>query len=144
VFDVRVTGERGFAETYLLTERTMAGSTTTRLTDDVDPTRRGQPVTFTAIVARATHAEGAPTGSVQFTVDGEAAGPSVALDERGRAEWRTSKLASGAHKITATYVPSAGSELSTSTSVVELHLVTPSVSEWQWFRESLLGRPPRG
>ena len=68
VFDVRVTGEPGFATTYLLAERIAANSTTITMHDDPEPTRYGQPVTFTAIVIRGANAEGAPKGSVEFTV----------------------------------------------------------------------------
>lgn len=123
VFDVRVTGEPGFAKTYLLSQRIGANSTTITVRDDQDPTKYGQPVTFTATVARRASANGAPTGTVRFTVDGERAGAPVALDASGRASWRATRLTPGTHKIAASYVPSAGSVFLSSSSSDELHVV---------------------
>jgi hypothetical protein len=123
VFDVRVTGERGFAKTYQFSQRIGTHSTTITVRDNKDPTKYGQPATFTATVARRASAKGVPTGTVQFTVDGERAGTPVVLDARGRAIWRTTRLTPGTHKITASYVPGAGSAFLPSTSSDELHVV---------------------
>lgn len=125
VFDVRVTGERGFARTYLLSERIARGSTTTTVRDDRDPTKPGEGVVFTATVARrARGVDRVPTGTVQFTVDGERAGAPVALDARGRAVWKTAGLRPGTHKIAARYKPGAGSGFLPSASSAELHVVS--------------------
>ena len=51
VFDVRVTGETAFAKTYLAAQRITTRATTITLRDDRDPTKYGQPLTFTATVA---------------------------------------------------------------------------------------------
>jgi hypothetical protein len=86
VFDVSVTGEPGFAKTYLLSQRIRLGSTTTTLHSE-DATQVGEWVTFTAIVARnASNGRGAPTGSVQFILDGSNVGEPVKLDSKGRAD----------------------------------------------------------
>lgn len=125
VFDVQVTGERGFARTYLRHQRVLSGRTTISLRDDRDPTKPGEPVTFTATVAlRGQRLKRVPTGSVQFLVDGERAGDRVRLDARGRAVWKAAQMAAGTHKVVATYVPAAGSGFSSATSEEELHVVS--------------------
>jgi hypothetical protein len=124
VFDVRVTGEREFAQTYLRGQKVRGGATNLSLRDDQDPTKPGEPVTFTAIATRrATGVKGVPKGSVRFSVDGEPAGAPVPLDARGRAVFRTTTLAPGTRKVAATYIPGAGSGFLSSSSPEELHVV---------------------
>ncbi|HTD22395.1 MAG TPA: S8 family serine peptidase [Terriglobales bacterium] len=120
VFDVIVTGNPGFAKTYLLSQRIKTGSTTTTVTDDRDPTRIEEPVTFTATV---TAGKGVPTGAVQFTLDGYKIGRPLRLDSKGQAIWKTSSLKPGKHKVTASYIPSLGSVFLPSTSPDEEHTV---------------------
>jgi hypothetical protein len=124
VFDVRVTGNLGFATTYLTTQRILADSTTTSLTDDPDPSQAGEWVTFTAIVvANSSTAAGPPSGTVQFAVDGSNAGQPVTVEARGRAKWETSRLKVGTHRITASYVPGTDSTFLPSTSLEKLQTV---------------------
>jgi hypothetical protein len=124
VFDVMVTGNLGFAETYLGTQRILAGSTRTVVTDDEDPTQVGESVTFTAVVSRATRTGvGVPAGTVQFILDGNKVGPSVKLDSGGRATWETSRLRVGNHEVSARYVPGPGSTSLASSSRSESHTV---------------------
>ena len=69
VFDVRVTGNTRFAETYLQSQRIKLGATTTTVADDEDPTQVGETAAFTAIVTRGPFSgKGVPIGSVQFSV----------------------------------------------------------------------------
>lgn len=110
VFDVRVTGEPGFAKLYLLSERIQAGLTTTTVADNKDWTRPEEPVAFTAIVARSVSRGKTPTGTVQFVLDGDNAATPIKLDSRGRAMWRTTNLKVGNHKVLARYIPSKGGE----------------------------------
>jgi hypothetical protein len=124
VFDVRVTGERGFARTYLLGQRVLTGTTTVTVRDDLDPTKYKEPVTFTATVAhRESRLKTVPRGTVQFRVDGERTGESVRLDPKGRARWKATGLKPGAHKVTATFIPAEGSGSLSGTSSDELHFV---------------------
>jgi hypothetical protein len=124
VFDVRATGNVGFAKTYLDTQRVLADSTSTSLTDDPHRSQAGEWVTFTAFVApNSTTATGTPSGTVQFAVDGSTAGEPVTVDARGRATWETSRLKVGTHRVTASYVPGADSTFLPSTSVETLHVV---------------------
>lgn len=124
VFDVRVTGNLGFAKTYLQTELIEADSTTTTVTDDKDPTRVEEPVTFTASVTRASQgAKGVPSGTIQFMLDGHKAGDPVRLDGQGHAAWKTSNLKPGIHKMSASYTPSQGSAFLASSSLEQTHTV---------------------
>jgi len=119
VFDVRVTGNRGFVKTYLLSQKVHSGSTFTAISDDRDPTRVEEPVTFTATVARraaaprprASARRAAPRGTVEFLVDGVRAGTPVRLDARGQARWKTAELKPGEHRVAARFLPARGSGL---------------------------------
>jgi hypothetical protein len=72
------------------------------LTDSVDPSTMGSPVTFTATVSGGV---GTPTGSVTF-LDGVTPLGTIALTA-GVAQLTTSSLPGGAHTINATYSGSA-------------------------------------
>jgi hypothetical protein len=123
VFDVRVTGNPGFANTYVLSQRIQARSTTTRVIDNKNPTTIKEPVTFTATVARlAQTGTGVPAGTVQFTLDGNKVGKPVRLDRYGQATWKTSSLKPGEHKVSASYIPS-GSVFLPSSSSERVHTV---------------------
>jgi hypothetical protein len=122
VFDVRVTGNLGFAQTYVDTQRNLALSTTTSLADGDNPSQPGEWVTFTAFVAPYSTAPiGSPSGTVQFAVDGSNAGEPIIVDAKGRATWETSRLKVGASRVTATYLPGADSAFLPSTSLDKIH-----------------------
>ncbi|MGA7830766.1 MAG: Ig-like domain repeat protein [Terracidiphilus sp.] len=124
VFDVLATGDITFAKSYVATQRILAGSTTTSLTADANPTQIGEWVTFSAtVVANSTGAKGVPSGSVQFAVDGSNVGEPVVVNRKGGAIWATSQLKVGTHKVTASYIPSAESLFLPSTSLEKLHIV---------------------
>jgi hypothetical protein len=128
VFDVRVTGNTGFAKTYLLSQKIQAGSISIVVSDDKDPTKPEEPVTFTATVARNApvarrNGRGAPTGTVQFILDGAKAGAPVKLDSKGQARWKTSRLSIGDHKVAAQYIPAQGAAFLQSSSGDEPHTV---------------------
>ncbi|MGA3080753.1 MAG: Ig-like domain-containing protein [Terracidiphilus sp.] len=124
IFDVRATGDPIFAQTYLVTQRVLADSTTTSLTADADPTQAGEWITFTAfVVANSSTATGRPSGTVQFAVDGSNAGEPVTVDAMGRATRETSQLKVGTHKVTASYIPGTDSVYLPSTSLEKLHTV---------------------
>jgi len=124
VFDVRATGNTGFATIYLDTQRALAASTTVSLTDDADPSQVGEWVAFTAYVAaNSITLTGFPSGTVQFSVDGSNVGEPVKVDAKGQAMWQTSQLKVGAHRVAASYVPGADTEFLPSASVEKLHVV---------------------
>jgi Bacterial Ig-like domain (group 3) len=104
VFDVRATGNIGFATLYLDTQRTLADSTAVSLTDDADPSQIGEWVAFTAhVAANSTAFAGFPSGTVQFSVDGSNVGEPINVDASGRATWQTSQLKLGKHWGAASY-----------------------------------------
>jgi len=124
VFDVRFTGNPGFAETYLASQQTKMGSTTTTVTDNDDPTHVGETATFEATVSgNLRDRKEVPTGTVQFVIDGANAGSPIKLDGRGKAAWDTSRLRVGKHRVTVHYAPSAGSTFVASSSIEEPHTV---------------------
>ncbi|HYC60640.1 MAG TPA: Ig-like domain-containing protein [Thermoanaerobaculia bacterium] len=110
-FDVALTGEPGFAKTYLQSQMLDQGATRTEIHSDKDSSTAGEKVTFVAIVKRKKTGERiAPAkergaGTVQFTLDGSRLGYPVRLDAFGRATLTTSSLKPGKHQIGATYMP---------------------------------------
>jgi hypothetical protein len=119
-----VTGNLDFATTYLTTQRILADSTTTSLTEDSNISQAGEWVTFTAsVVSNSSTNKDGPSGTFQFAVDGSNAGAPITVDSKGRAAWETSQLKVGTHRITATYVPAANSAFLSSTSLEKLHTV---------------------
>jgi hypothetical protein len=76
-------------------------STTTSLTSSLNPSVRGQQVTFTATVKPSSGA-GTPTGTVTFLDGGTTLGSS-ALNASGVATFSTASLSVGTHSITARY-----------------------------------------
>ena len=86
----------------------VAANTTTTLASSVNPSAYQQSVTFTATVAP-TAGTALPTGTVQFSVDGAAAGGPVPLNGSGVATLTSTTLAVGTHSITAVYTPDSTS-----------------------------------
>ncbi len=130
VFDVMATGNTGFAKTYLLSQKIVAGLTSITVRDDKDPSKLQEQVTFTATVTRnatvkqtAARGKGVPTGTVQFTLNGERVGKPVKLDAKGQARWKVSSLRAGKSRIAARYIPAKGSVFLPSVSLDEPHLV---------------------
>jgi hypothetical protein len=124
VFDVRVTGNLGFAKSYLDSQRNLAYSTTTSLIGGEDPSQPGEWVSFTAFVApHSPPAPGVPSGTVRFAVDGSSVVEPATIDAKGRATWETSRLKVGTHRVTASYVPGSDSAFLPSTSLERLHVV---------------------
>jgi len=122
VFDVKVTGDSGFAKTDLLTEHVLAFSTATSLIDKIDASRPGDWVVFTAFVApNASDAKVRPSGAVQFAVDGVPVGEPVKVDAKGRAVWKVSKREIDSKKVTASFVPDPDSAFLASTSLERIH-----------------------
>jgi hypothetical protein len=73
----------------------------------LNPSVFGQPVTFTATVTNLS-GPSAPTGSVQFVIDGVNSGSPVALSSTGTASLTVSSLSVGSHAVVADYVPADG------------------------------------
>src|SRR5262249_896408 len=73
----------------------------------------------TATVSSVDPANGTPTGTVQFIVDGVNFGAAVALSAGGTASIKDSALSVGAHTITASYSGDSSHDSSTSPEVTE-------------------------
>jgi hypothetical protein len=130
VFDVALTGEAGFAKTYLLSQQIQAGSTTIGVISDKDSTSIGEAVALTATVARnASGGRGAPTGTVQFILNEKNVGEPVRLDSNGLATLKTASLPVGNHLLAARYTPSNGSVFFGSTSVSRRYTVRGRVND---------------
>jgi hypothetical protein len=78
--------------------------TTTVVTSSLNPSNVGQQVAFTAVVT-ASGFSGTPTGTVTFSIDGQAHTPVTLAVVGGvdEAQFATPALAAGQHSITASY-----------------------------------------
>ncbi len=76
----------------------------TTVSSSANPSTPGQQVTFTAIVTSPSYS-GTPTGTVTFTIDGQAQTPvSLAVvGSKEEAQFTTATLAAGAHSVSAAY-----------------------------------------
>jgi hypothetical protein len=117
-FDVAATGEFGFAEAYLLSQKIDLEATRT----DVYVKQDRESVTFVAIVRMKKTGEGISTekgqspGTVQFTLDGKIMQEPVSLDATGQAAW-TTRLEVGKHTVGAVFAPDKEVSLLPSTSL---------------------------
>jgi hypothetical protein len=133
VFDVSVTGFTGFAQTYKVTQQVQPGATQTAVSGDRNPSKVGENVTFTAKVTQTpSQGGGAPSGTVQFILDGAAAGSPVALDSGGQGQWSTSSFTAGQHKILAKYTPTGWGGFVASSSPEESHTVLAPPNYYWW------------
>jgi hypothetical protein len=124
IFDVTVTGEPGFADLFLFTQKIRAGATFTTVLDIKDPTLPEETATFTAVVTpRGAGNREAPAGTVQFLIDGQEAGEPVPLDSNGEATWKATGLKIGEHQVTARYTAAKGGVFLDSVSFDEAHTV---------------------
>ncbi len=90
-----------------------ATATTTSVVSSANPSTVGQAVAFTATVSSSS-----ATGTVQFNIDGTAAGSPLTLTG-GQATFSTSALSIGTHTITATYSGDSNNLGSTSTALTQ-------------------------
>jgi len=79
-----------------------SGGTRITLTSNPNPSKVGEPVTFTAIVTPTLAGYGVPTGTIRFTTSGKTIG--TAQLSNGTASVMTSRLPAGTHQIRANYL----------------------------------------
>jgi len=103
----------------VLTETINKAATSTAVISSLDPSKHGNPVTFTGMVKSST--SGTPTGSVTFK-DGATVLGARTLSA-GKATLTTSALAVGSHSITVVYGGDA--DFTGSTSPVKTQVVNP-------------------
>jgi hypothetical protein len=124
IFDVTVTGNLEFAKTYALSQRIQVNSTRTLISQNLDSTKFGEPVSFVvSVTPLVRNSKDVPIGTVQLMLDGSNVGQPLQLDAKGAALWKTSTLKSGQHDITARFIPGRGSSLLPSTSPKTEHTV---------------------
>jgi hypothetical protein len=119
--DTNVSTSTGSLPTQTVNASTLPQSVTTLLSS-ANPSKAGQQVTFTAVVS-AQGFQGSPTGTVIFTIDGQAQ-KSVSLAVVGgkdEAQFMTSTLAVGQHSVSATY--SGDTNVSPSTGSLSTQIV---------------------
>lgn len=100
VFDVAVTGETGFAKTYLATERLEVWGTTVELAFD-DGER---PLFVASVIERTPHEKLKPTGIVRFYQHDEPA-DEVPLDGLGQARWIPKDFDRKNYRVSARFIP---------------------------------------
>lgn len=96
-----------------LTQTVNNDGTTSSVTSSLNPSNRGQTVTFTATVVANSPGTAVPTGSVTFK-DGTKNLSTKTLNSSGQATFSTSSLARGSHSITVVYGGSSSFLTSTS------------------------------
>ncbi len=101
--DANYLGSVSDTVTQVVNEAPPIIDTTTAVASSTNPSKYGQPVTFTATVTPAS-GTAAPTGTVQFSVDGTDLGGPVTLDASGAAvSDAIASLAAGSHTVIAAY-----------------------------------------
>ena len=123
IFDSTITGEPGFAKTYLVSQRIEAGATTTTVNGNKETTQLEEIAVFTATVQLTATRKPVTTGTVQFTLDGKNVGDAMKLNAKGLAVWRATSLAVGNRQVGAVYTPPKGSALLPSRSLDTTHTV---------------------
>jgi hypothetical protein len=86
-----------------VTEQALITTTQTVLSSSVNPSVAGQSVTFTALVSSTPPGAKRPAGTMQFSVNGTAAGTPVLLNAAGQALYSTSALPDGDSAVDAVY-----------------------------------------
>jgi hypothetical protein len=126
VFDVMVTGHDGFAKTMLFAQKIQGGLTATVVREDKDNARPNRNLRFIATVikhapavvlvtgdkdtsAKAVANNIAPSGFIQFKLNGRNIGNPVKLDSPGQAILNIPRDKVGAAQIGASYLPAKGS-----------------------------------
>jgi hypothetical protein len=108
----------GVSTSTALTQTVNQASTTTRLISSLNPSVRGQAVTFTAMVAAVAPGGGTPSGTVIYK-DGNTTLGITTLNDYGTATFTTSTLSVGNHSITAVYGGNANYKASTSAKLTQ-------------------------
>ncbi|MEQ1837060.1 MAG: tandem-95 repeat protein [Candidatus Nitrotoga sp.] len=121
VFDVMVAGNPGFAKTYLLQQKILAGLTAVGVRDDNETCKPNQPMFVLATVGRhtadtkqgldkkGTSTRNVLSGTVQFTLDGKEIGKPIKLDGKGHAKMKMPCDRSRQQQVGARFIPAKGS-----------------------------------
>lgn len=114
VMDVTVTGEIGFARTYLIAQKLELAGTKTEIHPERKFAEAGQRASFVAVVKHLLtdqrlsfdeKKQRYAAGRIQFYFNGEPTGEPVPLDNFGRARWTSPRLRAGEYKVGAEFLP---------------------------------------
>jgi hypothetical protein len=104
--DVAMTGERGFARAYWVTQQIEQGMTRVVLSSGQTEVKPGAPLQLSAAVTVVAQKQRkVPQGHVQFRVNGKKLGRPIPLDEHGEVNWRSQAWDDGKYVFTAQYLP---------------------------------------
>jgi hypothetical protein len=103
----------------ILTQTVNKAASRTAVTTSGSPADVGTTVVFTATVTPVAPGSGSPTGTVQFSVDGNPFGGPVALTATGQAVVATDALPVGRHTVVAVYSGDGNFNTSTSPSTTQ-------------------------
>lgn len=129
VADVMVTGEIGFAKTYLVAQQLELAGTTTEIYPERKVIKEGDSAIFVAVVKRSLTgqrliAEGKDTrngiGSIQFYVNGKRVGEPVPVNRFGQARWNMPGVRRGEYNISAEFIPVRTDNANLASSSLEL------------------------
>jgi hypothetical protein len=95
-------GDTNYGASYAVLTQTVLNTSTTSVSSSLNPSTYGQPVAFTAGVSGPSGPT-APSGTVQFTVDGTNLGSPVTLSGGQAVSWTTYSLSLGNHAVAAAY-----------------------------------------
>jgi hypothetical protein len=104
-YSITASGAASPNYTFIYTPGTLVvtkASTAGVLSSSGNPSLPGQAVTFSVSLSAVAPGAGTPTGTVQFEVDGAAAGAPVSLSE-GTASYTATNLAHGSHTVAGEY-----------------------------------------
>jgi hypothetical protein len=116
VADVMVTGEIGFAKTYLQAQRVEQAGTRTEIYAERKEKKERDATGLVAVVKRTLtnqrlsyeEKQRVGAGSVQFYLDGKPVGTLIPIDRFGRARWMIPGLKAGEYKVSAAFIPAKG------------------------------------
>lgn len=102
VFDVAATGEKEFAEAYLVAQKIRLEGTSVQVVSDVRNPKPGDKICFTAIVSMFHLKSRIPKGTIAFFIDNKRVSEPIRVDEKGRAQFKI-ELKEGVHKVHAEF-----------------------------------------
>lgn len=114
VMDVAVTGDIGFAKTYLLAQKLEQAGTKTEIHPERKVTSEGNPAAFVAVIKRGLtdqrlsfddERQPQGVGQVQFYFNDKPIDEPVRVDRFGRAQWISPRLTAGKYKVSAEFLP---------------------------------------
>lgn len=141
VMDVVVTGEIGFAKTYLLAQKLEQAGTRIEVHPEHKVTGEGNSATFVAVIKRSVTGKRLSfddkeqccgAGLVQFYFNGEPMDEPARIDRFGRAQWTSPELKAGEYRVSAEFRPAKGDDGNLASRSFEIvHVVRRAITRRQ-------------